>query len=387
MANFDSDDRKAIYNYLAQQIKDELNFHFEKSPREIAKEIVARASGSRKPYKQPWFQTIHKIILDIAKDKKDVSIPNIDTLQHIHKGLFGYNLTDSDIGGLDDSLQGSVDIRLGGQCEKVRIYSDPQQTDVLMQTFVSLNSTPQPLLMAGFAFTRTLEQWKNYIPQYIARGYSFHFLVFNPFSSHLPELKENKDYLDGYVQLVSYHNSLDIEEMKESCRRGFKYFIEIMYDIAKLHTELQNKVVDNKSYATFSEKDKYSLGDTFSIKLYSYPLFYRGHFANLPKRKDTEVRTLDRYYLIAPAIMRYDRAMHPFHLYRARGEKESAALSPYIKSVQGEWEEAGFFDKTFSESLKLEELVRQEAGKQDVTKFGLQKQQSIFDFFEVKMPS
>ena len=366
----------------------------------LARRIKERADevdGIKKPAKQSKEETKDNKGIDILKLRiseigergnwGEVQLRE-KVIQRLYKGLMGKKLTPDDIGRLKNIIDGDKDDRLGDQTQLVRTYFNvPTQTDQLLREFFSYNNVPQPILICGFAFGRTLEQGRTYIPVKIAQGYTFHFLVFNPFSNH--------KNIGAYIDLHAYHYFQgEIDEVIDNCHLTLKYLIQTMYNTKAYYNKVNASNAEKRKTSNQGLKDnsknggKGFLGKKFQVAFFEYPLFYHGIFANLPEDIDVNKEVDNKFHFVTPEINECDRSSHPVQFYR-----ESDIIKPvidhYKESVMKQWRRATKFDKHFknhySENKKYNLNAIEEEAKKEIPKVveacNLNDGESILDYF------
>lgn len=352
---------------------------------------VAASKQSRNAYRYDRrLQILRKRIAEVRQDRCFNSDLQEKVVQRFYKGLQGKKLTPDDIDRLKDIIESESDPRLGDNNERAKIdmvyFDQPTQSDQLLREFFGYNNVRQPLLICGFAFGRTLEQARSSIPERIAEGYTFHFLVFNPFSS-------NKN-IGAYTDFIAYHSRRDADFVIDNCELSFKYLIQTMYRIKakynKINSERQKSNKNNKGLKHKSlNGGKGFLGKKFQVTLYEYPLLFYGLFSNLPEDKNINNELDNKYHFVMHDINECERSAHPLHFYRERAFQKHP-VEYYKESLMRQWNRAAIFDKNFSDSYtnnarysrqKLEESARK--GIEEVVEAcNLNDGESIFDYFE-----
>jgi hypothetical protein len=403
------DQLEIVQNYLEVRLKEELSRRKYNSYRALARVIIERAAivdGKREAPKDSQLITkktsegriegIDILVRRISEIRKpsgwsDVTLQE-KVIQRLYKGLEEKKLTSDDIPRLENLANGDMDDRLGDRSDVVRVYFDlPMQTDRRLREFFKLNNKPQPVLICGFAFGRTLEQARKYIPQKIADRYTFHFLVFNPFL-------KGEDYF-VYRKLYAYHYfKKKANEVDYNCDLSFKYLIQTMYYIKALYNKVNREFRGKKKGAHPGLIDRSGrggkdfLGKKFQVAYYNVPLFYHGLFSNLPEDFTVKKKVDYQYHFITPEINECERSEHPFHFYR-ESDNLKPAIELYKTSVMKQWVEAIKSKNKFDESYtrlsardknykprEIEERARREI-QSVVEECKLGQDESIFDYF------
>ena len=399
---FSKDDLKVVQQYVAIRLEEELSKNRHKGYRALARYIIDtanRVDGKEKPAKgssvkggnRKGIDILVKRISEIGKNrswKEDLNLQE-KVIQRLYKGLEEKKLTTDDIGRLKNLIEGDKNNRLGDRSDLIRAYFDlPTQTDQLLREFLDLNKEPQPILICGYAFGRTLEQARRYIPERIAKGYSFHFLVYNSFST--------SKYREAYSNLFAYHYfEGDVGKIDYNCHLSLKYLIQTMYRIKALYNTInERKRVNNKKDTSglryrSDNGGKGFLGKKFQVAFYDFPLFYHGIFSNLPDTAKVNRKVDYQHHFITPEINECERAEHPIHAY-VESNNLKPAINLYKTSIIKQWRRATKtkFDREFTSLPRRGEYnprnIEEEAkmGIENVVEeCNLGENESIFDYF------
>jgi len=399
------DDLKIAQRYLRKRLKEELSKPKYKSCRALARYIIdtadrvdgnkeyvkeSRTTATTSEKKMKGIDILVKRISEIhgGDDWKDIDLQE-KVIQRLYKGLEEKKLISDDIDRLRNLADGNKDDRLGDRSDLIQAYFDlPIQTDQLLREFFRYNNVPQPILICGFAFGRTLEQARKYIPRQIAKGYTFHFLVFNSFST--------SKYREAYSNLIAYHYfEGNMNDVDYNCYLSLKYMVQTMYYIKAEYNEInQKKRVRNRKDnlglidRSNNEGGKGFLGRKFQVAFYDFPLFYYGLFSNLPDDADVNEELDNRFHFIAPEINECERSAHPIHFYR-ESENLKPVIRLYKESAMKQWKRATKFDSRFKSlptrnekysPSKIEEEAKVKIGNVvEACKLG--EGESIFDYF------